>query len=132
MDELLLYIKNRINKPVLSFKIDSEILKLQIDNILYFECFDRKIKIVCKDNVYLCSYNLSYFKGKLKDYNFESPHKSFLVNMFYIKNIKGYDITMVNGCIIPISQKKSREFKSSRITSYNVCYTKLLRLSSLL
>ena len=39
------------------------------------------------------------------------PHKSFTVNLFYVKSIKGYDIIMMDGSIIPLSQKKSAEFR---------------------
>jgi len=113
MDEVLLYFKNDLSKTIISFKSDYEILKLYVDNIIYFECFDRKIRIVCKDNVYYCSYKLSYLIDKMKSLYFISPHKSFLINMLYINHIKGYDITMTNGDVLPLSQKKAQKFRSS-------------------
>lgn len=113
MDEILLYFKNDTSKTIISFKSDYEILKLYIDSIIYFECFDRKIRIVCKDNIYYCSYKLNYLIDKMKSLHFISPHKSFLINMLYVNHIKGYEITMTNGDILPLSQKKSQQFKSS-------------------
>ena len=39
------------------------------------------------------------------------PHKSFVVNFFHVKNLKGYDITMSDGSLVPLSQKKSSVFR---------------------
>ncbi len=48
---------------------------------------------------------------KLKPYHFALCHKSFIVNLFYVKNIKGYDIIMEDGSILPLSQKKSADLR---------------------
>ncbi len=47
----------------------------------------------------------------METYGFAMPHKSFCVNLYQVKNIKGYDIFMMNGDTIPLSQKKSVEFR---------------------
>ncbi len=41
------------------------------------------------------------------------PHKSFVVNLYNVKSIKGYDIFMMDESVIPLSQKKSTEFKKT-------------------
>ena len=42
---------------------------------------------------------------------FGCPHQSFLVNFLHIDSLKGYDIFIDNGDLIPLSQKRTVEFK---------------------
>ena len=56
-------------------------------------------------------YQLKELLEKFEKYNFASPHKSFIVNMLYIKAIKGFDIFIENGDKIPLAQKRAG-FKS--------------------
>ena len=42
---------------------------------------------------------------------FAMPHKSFVVNLYQVKSIRGYEIILLDGSTVPLSQKKSREFR---------------------
>lgn len=64
----------------------------EIKDILYFESFNRKVKIVTNYNTYIMAQKISSLKKMLEQYNFKSPHSSFLVNLDYIADIKNYDI----------------------------------------
>ena len=55
----------------------------------------------------------AYDGMKIEDYRFEMPNKSFVVNLYNIKTIKGYDVHMMDGSVIPLSQKKSSQFRDS-------------------
>ena len=55
--------------------------------------------------------NIGSMAKKLAPYGFYMPHKSFVVNFFHVKNLKGYDITMSDGSLVPLSQKKSTAFR---------------------
>ena len=48
---------------------------------------------------------------KMESFGFAVPHKSFVVNLHHVKNLKGYDMFMTNGEILPLSQKKSAELR---------------------
>ena len=48
---------------------------------------------------------------KMEQYGFYMTHKSFTVNLYHVKSIKGYDIFMMNSNIVPLSQKKSVIFR---------------------
>ena len=39
------------------------------------------------------------------------PHKSFVVNLDQVRGIRGYDITLMDGSIVPLSQKKGKSFR---------------------
>lgn len=42
---------------------------------------------------------------------FAMPHKSFVVNLDQVRGIRGYDITLMDGSIVPLSQKKGKSFR---------------------
>lgn len=57
----------------------------------------------------------------MQEYDFAVPHKSFVVNLFYVRAVKGYDIRMMDGSLIPLSQKKSTEFRTRLNTFLSGC-----------
>lgn len=61
---------------------------------------------------YLGNYTLKELSSKFRPYFFDSPHKSYLVNLNHIRYIKGFDIYLDSGTILPLAQKKAVYFKS--------------------
>ena len=61
--------------------------------------------------------SIHHMARRMETWNFLIPHKSFIVNLHHIKNLKGYDILMTDGSVIPLSQKKSADFRK-RLASY--------------
>lgn len=80
-------------------------------DILSFEYINRKIKVSLYNNEYYFIDTLKNVFDKIQKYNFEYCHKSCIVNIEYIEQIKGYEIRMKNGNTLKISQKKSNEFR---------------------
>lgn len=106
IDEVIFKVMN-IKNECISYDNLKKLKKFKIKDIFYFECFKRKIKIRTLDNTY-------YIMGKFKDIvdkmsrlGFICCHQSYLVNMYNVDYIKGYNLYMKNGEMIPISQKKS-------------------------
>ena len=50
------------------------------------------------------------WQSLFKNMGFAVPHKSFVVNLRHIKDIKGCDLLMTTGEIVPLSQKESGRF----------------------
>ena len=50
---------------------------------------------------------------RMKGHGFSMPHKSFVVNMQHVKNVKGSQIFLDNGIEIPLSQKKQKLWKQA-------------------
>ena len=86
---------------------------LRPGDIYYFEFWNRKIKISTKDGQMEMKGKISDIREKMLEYGFAAPHKSFVVNMGQIKNIKGYEISLMNGEQIPLSQKQAVGFKET-------------------
>lgn len=112
LDDVIYYLDNKTEKQKYAFKTEKGIITLELDEIFYFEYLTRKVVIHGAEGNYTATYKLKELLEKLEKYNFGSPHKSFIVNMLHIKSIKGFDIYMENGDIIPLAQKRAVEFKS--------------------
>ena len=95
------------------FLTDRGFRSIAISKILYFEFTNRKIKIKTQDDEYSCDDTLRNIMSLVSRYEFHQPHKSFIVNFSHIANIKNYIITMNDSSTIPLSQKKSKEFRQA-------------------
>lgn len=114
LDEAVRYLEGTEVTPGIFFKTSQGGINLRINEIYYFEYCARELAIVCERKRYTsASYSLKQLYEKLCRYHFEMPHKSFIVNMRHIKDIKGAEIRMDNGDTVPLAQKRSAAFRSS-------------------
>ena len=95
-----------------SFLTDKGMQSIDVTQILYFEFLERKIKIKTQGSQYMCSDTLHNVLTLVEKHDFHQPHKSFIVNFRHIVSIKNYNITMSDGSVIPLSQKKSKAFRA--------------------
>lgn len=93
--------------------VDGELFIKQ-NEIAYFEyqntfkdSFYRVTILHTMNKEYILKERLKDIMMKLDDTFFVAPHKSFIVNMDYIKQISKNEIIMQNNDKIPLSQKKS-------------------------
>lgn len=98
---------------LMEFITNEGLVRVDLNKIYYFEYESRKVLMRTNDKTYILKEKISDISTKMKEYGFEMPHKSFVVNLYNVKSIKGYDIYMMNGSIVPLSQKKSTEFRNS-------------------
>lgn len=113
LSDIQKYILDEKKDISIKFETVEGLVNIEIKDILYFESFNRKVKIVTNYNTYIMAQKISSLKKMMEQYNFKSPHSSFLVNLDYIADIKNYVIYMINGSEIPLSQRKSREFRQA-------------------
>lgn len=121
LDELLCLIEEeKAEKHTVSFEVyeliqkgsvDTFIKGFDIDQIYYFEYTNRRIRINSKEGIYYFIDQMKNLIDKMDAYSFESCHQSYLINLKYVKKIKGYDVYLKNGEKLPVSQKKSAEFR---------------------
>ncbi len=121
LDEALKIIQEEQNqKQIVSFEvientqdhhIDTIIKLFNVEDIFYFEYFNRRIKMRTVHGDYYFIDQMKNLIRKMSEYPFESCHQSFLVNLRYVKKIKGYDLFLETGEMIPVSQKKSARFR---------------------
>lgn len=111
LDEALSYTAE-ISKN-LEFITRDGVIRIDTNSIYYFEYEQRKVIMKTIDKNYILKKKISEIGKDIQDYGFEMPHKSFVVNLYNIKTIKGYDVHMMDGSVIPLSQKKSSQFRDS-------------------
>lgn len=89
---------------------ESGITKVKLDDILYFESELHTIKLVTITSEHLFRGAMYDIESRLKTENFLRVHKSFIVNMKYVKNIFKNELLMENGARVLISKHKSHDF----------------------
>ncbi|EPZ57206.1 response regulator [[Clostridium] sordellii ATCC 9714] len=89
----------------LEFITRDGVIRIDTNSIYYFEYEQRKVIMKTINKNYILKKKISEIGKDIKDYGFEMPHKSFVVNLYNIKTIKGYDVHMMDGSVIPLSQK---------------------------
>jgi DNA-binding LytR/AlgR family response regulator len=112
LDDVMEYTELEKNKTTFTFDTNLGVKTLNIDDIYYFESYNHKIKIVTTGRTLEVSDSINNVLNNFKSYGFSMPHKSFIINLLYVSSIKGYDVVLTDGDLIPISQKRAVEFKS--------------------
>ena len=115
--EALEYTETEETGPSICFHTDQGLLDIEVQNICYFEYQNRKLRMVTVSGEYLIADSMHHMAQRMETYGFLMPHKSFIVNLYHIKNLKGYDIFMTDGSTLPLSQKKSSDFRK-KLASY--------------
>lgn len=99
-----------IKEKKFTFNINGKQIKKKFSDIIYFESFRHKIKIVTKYDEFEFYSTISEVYNEIKDFNFAICHTSFIVNLEHIEQFKKYEVTMSNGTSIKISRGKSKQF----------------------
>lgn len=100
-------------RELLEFHAEEGIVRIDPREILYFEYLNRRVFLKTAHDTYTLKRKITDLALELQNKGFSMPHKSFIVNLYSVKNIKGYDIYLTNHMVIPLSQKKSTQFRKS-------------------
>lgn len=85
---------------------------LEVGKILYVESDNKHLKIVLLNGeVCVTRAKINKYYDFLLERNFAQPHKSYMVNLYYVKEFNNQYVTFDNGVVIPISRSKSADFK---------------------
>jgi DNA-binding LytR/AlgR family response regulator len=95
------------------FLTDKGLRSIAISKILFFEFYNRKIRIKTQSSEYFCDDTLRNVMSLFGSHDFYQIHKGFIVNLKHIINVKNYTITMSDGSTVPLAQKKSSEFRKA-------------------
>lgn len=109
MNRLLLSIRNHSDKQLLIQK-GTEWHIVPFDDILYCEIINRKIYLHLKDTTTLDYYDKIENLERKLDNRFFKCHRSYLINLQYLKSYKTGQAYLVNGETIPVSRLRGEEF----------------------
>ena len=98
----------------LALPTDKGIIYININDIILFKG-DRNYTQVHFNNgkKIISSKNLQEFENQLNNVNFFRIHKSYLININFVKMLckdSGCCVEMTNGCIIPLAKNRKKEF----------------------
>lgn len=93
---------------------DEEICcSIPIVSISYLKCNEGEAVIYCQEGIFNFHSNMEELVAQLKDKGFVQCHKSYLVNLQYIEDIKKNEIVLTTGEVIPLGKNYSKEVKLS-------------------
>ena len=98
-------------EPALEFLAKEGIVHIVPSRILCFEYLSRQVLMYTEERVWHLKRQITELAREMEGYGFAMPHKSFVVNLYAVQRIHGYEITLTDGRIIPLSQKKSAGFR---------------------
>ena len=110
LDEVLRYSSPRPESD-LEFVTREGVLRMQPSRILYFEYLDRWVLLHTTDGVWHLKRQIAEVAREMAPFGFAVPHKSVVVNLYAVRQIKGYEVSLTDGQHIPLSQKKSAAFR---------------------
>ena len=106
-------------KEFFTYMVGHTIHRVPYRNILYFECVEKKLRIVMDDGE-------EFFYGKMKmlDHildtsDFISIHKSYVINCAHTRTFEYHQVTMSNADVLPISQSNR-----SKVRKYTLKFLK--------
>lgn len=111
LKEALEYMQKENQKPVVDLLTKEGRIRIPAEEIYYFEYTFRMLEVHTKEGVYYQQAKISECLEKMRPYGFAMPHKNFVVNLDQVRGIKGYEITMMDGSVLPLSQKKGKAFR---------------------
>lgn len=112
LDEAFLYMQIP-RTEMMEFMTEEGLVRLDSAEILCFEYFERRVLLRTQKHTYVLKRKITELAQELGEETFFMPHKSFIVNLYAVKRIEGYDIILTNGSCIPLSQKKSVAFRTA-------------------
>lgn len=90
-----------------------KLFQLSTAEILYFETVDRKLRTVTSNKEYIIDNKINEVDKKLQERGFFRIHKSYLINLAYVKEYNQATVTMQNEDEVYMSRLRVKAFKES-------------------
>ncbi len=102
-DSYLKEIARDSNLKEIYVRVDGRLVRISIDDILYFENVGDYVKVITVDKVHVINIALKHLHVKLNHPRLLKVHRSYIVNMDKIKDIQENTL-VINKKVIPISR----------------------------
>lgn len=107
---LLKHVKKDVSKTVL-FNNGRQCFRLVPQDIYYLEIINQTLYIHLVDETIQLRYPMKKAQERLDEFGFIRIHKGYLVNYNYIFSIRKNDIELIDGRLVPLSRRKSKEVR---------------------
>ena len=112
LDLILKKRKEKLSK-LITLNQGQRFFQLPFGEVLYFETVDRKLRAITIHKEYLIDNKINEVDKFLADKNFFRIHKSYLINLAYVKEYDQTTVTMQNGDVVYMSRLRIKAFKES-------------------
>lgn len=111
MNRALKAIQNK-NEEQLLIQKNKDINIIPFENIVYCEIINRKVYLHLKDSLVIDYYDKIENLEKKLDNRFYKCHRSYLINLQYLKSYKSGLAYLTNGDLVPVSRLRKDEFSA--------------------
>ncbi len=97
----------QVTKTPLGIRVGTRVVRVMPQNILYVESDRRKVRLFTRTGIVEAYGTLAEVAHDLPS-NFVQCHKSFLVNLDCVEELRQDDLLLTTGCQVPMSQKRRK------------------------
>lgn len=103
--------------PYIIVKNDAGTYKIYYKDLRYLETSGRNLMLHTGERSIICYRTMREMEEMLKTYGFSRCHSGFLVNLMFVRHVEKYEITLLYGENLPISQPRRKQFMEG-LTNY--------------
>lgn len=111
--ELILKRRKEQLSKLITLQQGKRFFRIPYSEILYFETVDRKLRTVTTGKEYILDNKINEVDKMVAEKNFFRIHKSYLINLAYVKEYDQATVTMQNGDVVYMSRLRLKDFKES-------------------
>lgn len=112
LDEALAYGHNAL-EMLRPYQTEQGTIRLPLYDICYFEYQSRHVIMHTASGLYTLRSTIGSVAQDHQNLGFAMPHKSFVVNLYAVRAIKGLEVLLTDGSTVPLSQKQAQGFKQA-------------------
>ena len=86
-------------------------LQIEFRKIIYIEVMKRNIIFHTQDDIIYSKEKISKLMERLENPDFYRVHRLFMVNMKYVIRFDKQDVFLIDGIVLPLSEKRIGEFR---------------------
>lgn len=101
------------NKKFYEINKNGNTVLLKLNNIYYFEVDHRKVNVYEKENVIDYYDRLDNVEKNLVDKGFKRCHRSYVINISKIKELRSNEVKLLNEQIVPVGRKYKENLKET-------------------
>lgn len=83
---------------------------LKVRELVYIEAQDKSVRLVQRQQAFWDHNGIEFYAQLLSSEDFYRIHRSYLINLGYVTFLRGSDVQMVNGELLPVSRLRKRQF----------------------
>lgn len=121
--EIFEYLTNNKDEPSIVCRGERSQVQVYANEIMYIEISKRGTKVHTLnkvglvEKVYSCKKSLGFLYELFKESNFAYAHKSYIVNLKYVKKLCSEELKLVDGQVLSVSRTKIKNLRK-QVTEY--------------